>query len=80
MVVEPTASQGANTGPRGNKQKTIRGIVFCAVSTAEQGESEGGNAARYDYANGEGRERFKSRKTDLFRQVGFSTKSTLAGG
>ena len=80
MVVEPTASQGVNTGPRGNKRKTIRGIVFCAVSTAEQGESEGGNAARYDYANGEGRERFKSRKTDLFRQVGFSTKSTLASG
>ena len=28
------------TGARGNKEKMIRGIIFYAVSTAEQGESE----------------------------------------
>ena len=44
--VEPTASQGTNSGPRGNKVKTVRGSVFTAVSTAEQGASEVGEYRR----------------------------------
>ena len=44
--IEQTASQGTNSGPRGNKVKTVRGSVFTAVSTAEQGASEVGEYRR----------------------------------